>query len=88
MHEKASAHAEAFLLSFKGGLLYLAIAIPVRTAVLRGPLESLDEDAPQAIAAIQIHGDELKADFIHPRAPQQHLPANLLDAQRDFDVGF
>ena len=51
-------------------------------------MQGLDQYAAEAVAAVEVHADELETDFIDAGAAQENLAADFLDAQRNFDVGF
>jgi hypothetical protein len=55
---------------------------------LSGIFAGLDQDAAQAVAAVEVHADEFETDFIDAGAAQKNLAADFLHAQRNFDVGF
>ena len=51
-------------------------------------MQGLDQDAAEAVAAVEVHTDKLEANFIDAGAAQENLAADLFHAHGDFDVGF
>src|SRR5277367_910886 len=76
------------MLSADGCLLDLPLPIPVGGVVVGHFLQGLDQDAAQAIAAVQVHADELEADFVDAGAAEKNFATNFLYSQRNLDVGF
>src|SRR6266852_2911092 len=67
--------------------LGLAFAVPGAGAVFGSLLGSFNQDTTQAVAAVEVHADELEADFVDTSAPQQHLAADFLHTHRYFNIG-
>jgi len=68
--------------------LDFSFAVPFGGAIVGDFLQGLDEDAAEAVAAVEVHADELETDFIDAGAAEQNLAADFFHAHRDFDVGF
>jgi len=47
--------------------LGLSVSVPVGGAIVRYLLQRLDQDAPEPVAAVQVHADELETNFIDAR---------------------
>src|SRR5208282_3710031 len=69
-------------------VLLFSSAVPFGRAILRDFLQRLDQNAAEAIAAVEIHADELETDFIDAGTAEENLAADSFHAQRNFDVGF
>src|SRR5260370_10414876 len=68
--------------------LRFSFAVPFGGAIVGDFLQGLDEDATEAVAAVEGHTDELGTDFIDASAAGQNLAADFFHAHRDFDESF
>jgi len=57
--------------------LDLALAAPLLAFGLGGVIQGIDQQAAEAVAAVQVCAHNLKSDFIRASAPQQDVGANL-----------
>jgi len=60
--------------------LYFALAVPVERTIVRDLLQRFDQDAAEAVTAVEVHTHEFESNFIDPGAAQKNLATDLLYA--------